>query len=461
MRRCWHSSADPLAGTGCHPGQRHQPFPLRSRRLPADQHPAAALAAGRVHPGPRDARLRPGRAAALSRRPAGHEVPVPLRLLRRLGPRRSSTRPRRRPARSPTAARRCHRAGPGPAGPSSTTRGGRSGQYEPFFSATSGFEFAAQTGVSTVVFYDPPGRVGGHAASRQQLGEGGLRSLVRAAVGRQRHRAGRPIRATDADVGNYFQRLLGTGAVHVLVRAADRRHVRHDARGPGRRAGRGAEGRRARRHPGGQPLRLGGPGLPGGRGQRRRGALSRAARPTTRRAAARRHRRAGPADRGIRLPATRSPAADSGTWPEATWPAVPCTGSTRRRRAARPGQRRRPADPQLGCARPRVPAASTTRRSGRRTATSARAARPRSSSTWSVYGEGQPAANLCGRTFRHYDMAGYTENSRYDYTGQPGVQRPAARRGLSPGHRLDAARRPDHRRRTGRRRGRRGAGADR
>ena len=29
----------------------------------------------------------------------------------------------------------------------------------------------------------------------------------------------------------------------------------------------------------------------------------------------------------------------------------------------------------------------------------------------SVYGEGQSAANLCGRLFRHYDMAGYLENS--------------------------------------------------
>ena len=33
----------------------------------------------------------------------------------------------------------------------------------------------------------------------------------------------------------------------------------------------------------------------------------------------------------------------------------------------------------------------------------------------SVYGEGQAAANLCGRTFRHYDMSGFAENSRYDY----------------------------------------------
>jgi len=35
----------------------------------------------------------------------------------------------------------------------------------------------------------------------------------------------------------------------------------------------------------------------------------------------------------------------------------------------------------------------------------------------SVYGEGQAAANLCGRVFRHYDMAGYLEHSQYDYKG--------------------------------------------
>jgi RHS repeat-associated protein len=34
-----------------------------------------------------------------------------------------------------------------------------------------------------------------------------------------------------------------------------------------------------------------------------------------------------------------------------------------------------------------------------------------------VYGEGQPAANLCGREYRHYDMAGYIEHSQYDYAG--------------------------------------------
>ena len=36
---------------------------------------------------------------------------------------------------------------------------------------------------------------------------------------------------------------------------------------------------------------------------------------------------------------------------------------------------------------------------------------------YAVYGEGQPAANLCGRIFRHYDTAGYLENTTYDYKG--------------------------------------------
>ena len=35
----------------------------------------------------------------------------------------------------------------------------------------------------------------------------------------------------------------------------------------------------------------------------------------------------------------------------------------------------------------------------------------------SVYGEGQPVANLNGRLFRDYDMTGYLENSKFDYKG--------------------------------------------
>ena len=38
---------------------------------------------------------------------------------------------------------------------------------------------------------------------------------------------------------------------------------------------------------------------------------------------------------------------------------------------------------------------------------------------FSVYGEGQPAANLCGRLFRHYDGSGYAENTACDFKGNP------------------------------------------
>jgi RHS repeat-associated protein len=81
-------------------------------------------------------------------------------------------------------------------------------KYEPFFSATNAFEFAAQTGVSTVSFYDPPGRVVATLhpdnswekvvfdAWRQETWDGNDTVLI--ADPRD-----------DASVGNYFQRCLG------------------------------------------------------------------------------------------------------------------------------------------------------------------------------------------------------------------------------------------------------------
>jgi RHS repeat-associated protein len=81
-------------------------------------------------------------------------------------------------------------------------------RYEPFFSATNAFEFAAQHGMSTVLFYDPPGRVVATLhpnnswekivfdAWRQESWDGNDTVLI--ADPRQ-----------DADVGAYFARLLG------------------------------------------------------------------------------------------------------------------------------------------------------------------------------------------------------------------------------------------------------------
>jgi RHS repeat-associated protein len=82
-------------------------------------------------------------------------------------------------------------------------------RYEPFFSATNAFEFAAQAGVSTIVCYDPPGRTVAvlHPDNtwekvifdpwRQEGWDAGDTALI-----------GDP--RSDADVGGYFQRILGT-----------------------------------------------------------------------------------------------------------------------------------------------------------------------------------------------------------------------------------------------------------
>ena len=84
-------------------------------------------------------------------------------------------------------------------------------QYEPFFSATQGFEFAAQTGVSTVRFYDPPGRV----VATLHPDSSWAKAVFGPWAGQSWDGNDTVLVAdprTDPDVGNYFQRLLGTGA---------------------------------------------------------------------------------------------------------------------------------------------------------------------------------------------------------------------------------------------------------
>ena len=82
--------------------------------------------------------------------------------------------------------------------------------YEPFFSATNGFEFAAQTGVSTVLFYDPPGRV----VATLHPDNSWEKTVFGPWAGRHWDGNDTVLVAdprSDADVGDYFQRLLGTG----------------------------------------------------------------------------------------------------------------------------------------------------------------------------------------------------------------------------------------------------------
>ena len=115
------------------------------------------------------------------------------------------------------------------------------------------------------------------------------------------------------------------------------------------------KGRRPRQHPRDQSPRLGRPGGPGGRGQRRRGQVSDADRVRHPGPAPRHHRPAGPPDGGVRLPC---PAAGRrSAVPGRQRPGRPGSLPDQhgRRRAARPDERGRAADPQLGRARPRVP----------------------------------------------------------------------------------------------------------
>jgi RHS repeat-associated protein len=322
-------------------------------------------------------------------------------------------------------------------------------KYEPFFSATNGFEFDAQTGVSTVVCYDPPGRV--VATLRPD------NSWDKTVFGpwSEQHWDGDDTMLisdprTDADVGGYFRRLLGTGsftswydlrigggygatpqdkkaqqdAARKAATAAATPAVTYldslgraclavadnggGARYPSRTAydtqgrplavfdplGRRAEEYCYRDPPSGGVFRyLAGSDMTGS--------------PLYRVSAD------GGARRGIVNVAGR---------PIRSWDARSHAFSLAYDPAQRPTERY----VSTGGAAPIL-------------------------ISLSVYGEGQPAANLCGRLFRGYDMAGYTENSQYDFKGNllAGVRQLAADyhqavdwtplAGLTTGAQFDAA----------------------
>ena len=75
---------------------------------------------------------------------------------------------------------------------------------------------------------------------------------------------------TDADVGGYFTAAARHRVIHLLVRPADRRDVRHDGAGPGGVAAMPREGGDGGGHPGRHASGRARAGLPGGRRQRRR-----------------------------------------------------------------------------------------------------------------------------------------------------------------------------------------------
>ena len=376
---------------------------------------------------------------------------------------RSSTRPRRRRIRSAAAARwsRASRSG----WTIFDNKGRPVRTYEPFFSATNAFEFAAQTGCQH-----------GHAATTrravssrrcipdntwekvafgpwlEQQWDGNDTVLV------SRTRGPTPTSATTS------RGCSGTAAVHVLVRPAHRR--RRTARRPRSRPR--SRTRRSKAAPlaatpavthrdsaGRVCLAVadngGGSPLPGPHRLRHRGQ------------AAGRLRRAGQARGGVLLPRSRTPAADSRTSRAPTWPADPLYQRQRgRRRAARPrsnvaGQ----ADPQLGCARPRVPARLRSGAAATHRYVSTDGA-PEILLDLSVYGEGQRGGEPVRPAVPRATTGRRTRRTRqYDYKGNlvPGVRQLAADYHQAVDWTPLAS--LTDRRRARRRRGRRGPGAGR
>jgi RHS repeat-associated protein len=282
-------------------------------------------------------------------------------------------------------------------------------KYEPFFSTTNAFEFAAQTGVSTVLFYDPSGRVVAtlHPDNswekavfdpwRQETWDGNDTILLADP-------------RADADVGNYFQRRLGAATFTswynlriggTFGATADDQAAQEDA------------AQKASAH---------------------------AATPTVThfdslgRACLAVNDNGG----GIRYPGRT--AYDTEGKPLAVFDAI---GRHTQEYFLRGPQYIAGTD-MAGNPLYRINADGGARRSLNNVAGNPirswdarghafrllydKAQRPaqRYVSTndapevlidLTIYGEGQAAANLCGRVFRHYDMAGYLENTQYDFKG--------------------------------------------
>ena len=332
--------------------------------------------------------------------------------------------------------------------------------YEPFFSAANAFEFGAATGVATVTLLRPAGPRRRDAASRQQLGEGHVRAVARADVGRRRHRPRSPTRGPtptsattspgcsgrSAFTSWYDLRIGGQYGSTPEQQAAQQDAARKTAPFA-------ATPATTHRDSAGRTCLAVADNGPGARYPVRT-AYDTEGKPLAV------VRRAGQARGGALLPVSRTPAAGSPTSRAPTWRAGPSTGQRRRRRAAALPRRGRAGDPDVGRPRPRVPARL---RSG-----AAPTHRYVSTDgalevllTLNVYGEGQQAANLRGRLFRGYDRRRVPGERQYDFKGNLVGRRPAARRGLPRHGRLDAAGQPHDRRRPRRRRGRRGPGADR
>lgn len=288
-------------------------------------------------------------------------------------------------------------------------------RFEPFFSATQGFEFAAATGVSTVVFYDPPGRVVAtlHPDSSWE------KAVFGPWAGQQWDGNDTVLVSdprTDPDVGNHFQRLLGTGPFTSWYElriggtygttAQDRAAWQDAAQ---KAAAHAATPAVSHRDSAGRVCLAVADNGGGARYAVRTGCDTQGRPLAVTDALGRRTQewvyRDPQPDGGFRYLA----GSDLAGQPLYQ---VNADGGARRGLLNVAGQPIRSWDARGHAFRITYDPA---RRPTRRYVSSGGAAEILVE--LSVYGEGQAAANLCGRMFRHYDMSGFAENTRYDYAG--------------------------------------------
>ena len=301
--------------------------------------------------------------------------------------------------------------------------------YEPFFSAVPGFEFAAAAGVATVAVYDPAGRAVAHLYPDSSWDKTAITPWLL----RQWDRDDTVLIAdprTDADVGQYFARLLPAGPFTSWYAArsggnfgptpADKAAWKAAALQAGSVAGTpevthfDAAGRTC--------LTVADNGTVGRYASRiaadTAGTALAITDPTGRRYAEFCLRRAGGGSGMVYLAGTDMAGQQLYH--------VTCDGGARRGLSDVTGAVIRSWDARGHAFRLSYDAA---RRPLARYA--AAGGSPEALIELSVYGEGQQAANLAGREFRHYDQAGYVENTSYDYAGN----RTAGARQLAAGHR--------------------------
>jgi RHS repeat-associated protein len=288
-------------------------------------------------------------------------------------------------------------------------------KYEPFFSATNGFEFAAQAGVATVVFYDPPGR-----AVATLYPDSSWAKMVVGPWEEQSWDHNDTVLVadprTDPDVGNYFQRLLGTAQFTswydlriggTFGTTAEEQAAQQDAAQKAATAA--ATPAATHRDALGRPC-LGVADNGGGARYPTRTALDTQGKPLAvldalgRRAEEYFYRQPQLSGGFSYLAGTDM--ADNPLYQ------INADAGVRRRLANVAGQPIRSWDARAHAFRLVYDLAQ--RQTHRYVSTGGAA---EVLIDMSIYGEGQPAANLCGRLFRHYDMAGYMENSQYDYKG--------------------------------------------